>query len=495
MKTKAILVAVLAAFTVAAVAPEAHAQQPPPKKRRGNFRPEGIPGPRPTPPEAPPQLKKKPSSGKITAVVGGDVHTVTREVVRNAVLLIQDGKFLRVGQEVEIPEGATVIDAKGKVVTPGFVALSTANVGLQLTGAGKFSDALDPYDRDMKFCLGAGITTAVTEVSQGFGGRRRRSDDGTEEAPEGQAVCPCCGMAFIPYEPIFPARAEEPTPKRHAVLKFTYGDLESMFVSETPFHHLNAGALTGPENKHAWRENFRKAREYLKAQAAHEEAVKNGQRTPPPTKTVGDEMLKLAKKEIALRTDASSVGQIRDMIALAKELDYRLILDGVEEGWLTADELSAAKVSVVFTPRSSRRPRPGYEETTGSYAETAGRFEKAGVNFALKALSPSVSLDGIPGRDLTSLPLEAAFAVRGGAKEKTALAALTIVPAQMLGMADRIGSIEEGKDADLLILDGPPLDYRTYVEKAVIGGKVYYDRHIDRCYPDPLPANLKQPGN
>ena len=159
-------------------------------------------------------------------------------------------------------------------------------------------------------------------------------------------------------------------------------------------------------------------------------------------------------------------------IKLAKELDYDLILDGVHEAWLVAGELSAAKVQTVLTPRSRRRPNPGKEETTGSSIETSGTLEKAGVPFAVAPLSPSVSLDGIPGRDLTSLALEAAFAVRGGASEQTALAAVTITPARLLGLAERIGSIEEGKDADLLILDGPPLDYRTYVEKAYVGGKV-----------------------
>src|SRR5262245_26323571 len=172
------------------------------------------------------------------------------------------------------------------------------------------------------------------------------------------------------------------------------------------------------------------------------------------------------------------------MIALAKELDYNLVLSGVQESWLIAEELKKANVQTVLTPRSRRRPTPGKEETTGSSIETSGVLEKAGVPFAVTPLGNSVSLDGLPGRDLTSLMLEAAFAVRGGASEQNALASLTITPAKMLGLDKQIGSIEAGKDADLLILNGPPLDYRTITEKAIVGGKVYYDRLREKIYPD-----------
>src|SRR5438093_996181 len=124
-------------------------------------------------------------------------------------------------------------------------------------------------------------------------------------------------------------------------------------------------------------------------------------------------------------------------------------------------------------PRSRRRSLPGRDETTGSSIETSAHLEKAGVPFAITTQMSTVSLDGVyGGRDLTGLPLEAAFAVRGGCSEKTALAGLTLVPARMLGLDANIGSIEEGKDADLLIHNGPPLDYRTYVQTAIIAGKV-----------------------
>ena len=175
---------------------------------------------------------------------------------------------------------------------------------------------------------------------------------------------------------------------------------------------------------------------------------------------------------------------MRDMIRLAKELDYRLVLEDVHEGWLMPEELAEAKVSVVLTPRGRRRATPGREDRSGSSIETSAKLEKAGVPFAVATQMNTVSLDGVyGGRDLTGLALEAAFAVRGGCSEKAALAALTIVPARVLGLDKRVGSIEAGKDADLLILNGPPLDYRTYVEVALVGGKAVYDRDKDRVYP------------
>jgi imidazolonepropionase-like amidohydrolase len=432
---------------------------------------------------------KKPAP--VTAVVGADVHTVTRGVIRNGVVLIQDGKIVRVGQDVAVPAGATVIDATGKIVTPGFVAVSVSGVGLRGVGGQgggggggqtpRFADALNPFDRNLMYCLGAGITTACVEVAGGPGGRFGRDADAE---PDDTRVCPCCGLPILPTEPIGPVIPAERTPRRHAVLKMTYGDLGPMLAKESPFYHLPAGALAGPLNRHRWRETIRRAKESLKQPAAGEDDPTGFGGFGPARRTVPDEVVKLVKKEIPLRTEASSAEQMRDMIALAKELDYNLVIDDAHEAWLMAGELGSAKASVVLTPRSRRRAQPGREETSGSSIETSARLEKSGVPFAVATLGSAVSLDGIAGRDLTSLALEAAFAVRGGCSEQTALESLTIVPARMLGLAERVGSIEEGKDADLLILNGPPLDYRTYVEKAVVGGKVYYDRARDHVYPD-----------
>ncbi len=440
---------------------------------------------------------KDKNKGKVVAVVGGDVYTVTHEVIRNGTVLIKDGKIVAVGEGVKVPEGATVIDAKGKYVTPGFVAVSMAGVGVRAAGggqgrgrggqpapgagaAGKVADSLDPFDRNIKFCLGVGITTGCVELAGG-GGRGRRNRD---EATDDTQVCPCCGLAILPTEPINPRAPTTPTARRHAVLKMAYGDLDAMLVREAPFHHLPSSGLAGALNRYNWRQSIKDARKYLADLAEHEQSVKDGEPTRPPRQTVSDDLVRLVKKEIPLRTDASSVTQMRDMIRLAKELDYRLVLEDVHEGWLVPEELAEAKVSVVLTPRGRRRATPGREDTSGSSIETSAKLEKAGVPFAVATQMNTVSLDGVyGGRDLTGLPLEAAFAVRGGCSEKAALAALTIVPARQLGLDKRVGSIEAGKDADLLILNGPPLDYRTYVEVALVGGKAVYDRDKDRVYP------------
>lgn len=400
---------------------------------------------------------KKDDKNKVVAIVGADVYTVTREVIRAGTVLVQDGKILRVGQDIPIPQGATIVDAKGKYVTPGYVALSMAGVGIRSATPGiggptpqpatpsannKLADTLDPFDRNMKFCLGVGITTGCVELSGGGG--RRFGRDGFED--DDTQVCPCCGLAVLPFEPIAPRPPTTPTARRHAVLKMTYGDLDTMLVKEGPFYHLPGTGLAGALNHFNWRETLRQARKYLDDQAAHEKEVKSGSESRPPRKTVSDDVIALAKKEAALRTDVSSISQVRDMIRLAKELDYNLILEDAHEAWLMADELAEAKAAVVLTPR--------------------GR------------------LDGVyGGRDLTGFPLEAAFAVRGGCSEKAALAGLTIVPARLLGLEQRIGSIEEGKDADLLILNGPPLDYRTCVQTVFVKGKIYYEHEKERLYP------------
>ena len=443
------------------------------------------------------------------AIRGGDAYTVTQGVVRNATILLRDGKIVDIGQGLEIPAEYKIIEAQGKVITPGFISLNLANTGVTgaPTGAAQLADAMNPYDNNMRFALGVGITTGCAQLSPGgFGGRRRGSEDrflGLEadevlaalsddplEIDYGRPVslCPCCGLPALIFEPIEETPPTPITTRNHAVIKLSYGHLDGMLVKPDVFYDVVPGSLSGALNQHNWRRQIKETREYLAKLAEHEKAVQNvkeGEERPrPPAKgQVTDALIALVKGEIRLRTRAESVGEIRSMVSLAKELNYLLCLDGVTEGWLAIPELAESGAGVVITPRNRRDPRRGEEERSGSFVEMPLLLEARGIPFAVAPLSASVSLDGLAGRDLTSLPLEGAFAVRGGASQSKVLEALTIVPARMLGLADRLGSLEVGKDADVLILDGPPLDYRTYVELAFVNGRQVYDRTETPVWP------------
>lgn len=450
------------------------------------------------------------ADSNILAIVGGDIITVTRETIRNGIILIEDGEIKAVGRKVEIPENAKRIDATGMTITPGFVALNMSGVGLNASSDSKekYEDALDPFDRNISLCLGVGITTGCIEVSGSRGGGRRNYPtdsfpiterflgfDPDPSALEGMkseterdygeaiSLCPCCGLPILPTEPISTPAPTPITPRDNAVIKMSFGKLDGMLVAESVFMDLTPGSLTGALNQHTWRKQLQQARDYIKAQAEHEKATAAGKKQQPPRKPVPDGIINLVKGEVALRISANSKSAITEQVLLAKELDYDIVIEGGSEAWTVVDELSSVSAGVVYTPRRRSDPQFGEEKTSGTWVETPRVLQDSGVPFALAALSNSISLNGLAGRDLTSLPLEAAFAVRGGASERTALAALTIVPAKMMGLDDRIGSIEVGKDADLLILNGNPLDYRTYVETAVVDGRVVYERSVEKVLP------------
>lgn len=461
---------------------------------------------------AKPAAKKEAEKKEVIAVVGADIITVTREKIRNGTILIEDGKIIDLGTSVDVPEGATTIDASGKIICPGFVAIDMSGVGLRTSSSSgaKYEDGLDPFDRNISLSLGVGITTGCIQIRSGSGRPRRFSDgdgDGfptTERFPgldpdlpelmarqlplerdigEYVSTCPCCGLPILPTEPITPSRPSPIRPQKSAVIKMSYGKLDGMLVRKNAFVDVTPGALTGAMNQKNWREMLGKARQYLKDQAAHEKATAAGKKEKPPKKPVEDEILQLVKGEIALRITANTVAEMSTLIQLSKELEYDLVITGAGEGWVIPDELSDSAASVVLTPRNHRRPVFGAEDRSGTWIETPRVMEEVGVPFAVKSISGAISMVGLAGRDLTSLPLEAAFAVRGGASERKALEAITIAPARMLGIDDQVGSIEVGKDADLLILNGQPLDYRTYVETAMVNGRVVYDRREAKVLP------------
>lgn len=378
---------------------------------------------------------------QVTAIQGGDLYTITSGIIRNGTILIKDGKIWRIGQNVEIPEDANVIDAKGKVIMPGLIA-ATAQVGIAgyraLSDVDKIADSLDPFDYSISLALASGVTTAFV----------------TGDGPSGN----------------------NPIGGTNAVIKTTYGDLDSMLIKEPVVENVSF-SNTQWLRKTNFLQNLKRAQAYLRKLAEYEKTKGKDKEAKEPKKPSGiDAYIRLLRRELPARLRATTADDILAALELVDEFGIRMILEGAVEAWIVAEEIAKRDVSVIITPREKRRPNKEISGPSGSTMENAAILKKAGVKFAIVPPTMAFATWGVAGRDLMTLPMEAAFAVSGGLDEQTALEAITITAAELLGVADRVGSLQVGKDADIIILDGHPFHYNTFVEFTFINGKMLYDK-------------------
>ncbi len=380
----------------------------------------------------------------VVAIVGGEVWTVTKGIVRDGRVILRGAKIEKVGgAEVEIPTGATVIDARGKVVTPGFVT-AMAGGGLSAAGAGRIKDALDPFAIAVSLALATGVTSAYVT---GGGPARTPGGDGA----------PTLGTS-------------------NAVVKMTEGDPVAMLLKEPVMSTLAADGL-GLSARWNLRDQFRRAREYQAKFEQYEQEKKAGKMVTEPRKPAdADPVLPLIRCERRLRVTASRVTDIRWALGLVDDFGIQVAITPATEAWLIPEEIARRDVPLIILPRDRTPADERRNAASGTNPQAPGILRRAGVRFAVLPPGTGLSTGGMIGRDLLTYPLEAAFAMRGGLDEQSALEAVTILPARILGVDDRVGSLEPGKDADVLILDGDPLDYRTLVEKTFVNGKLLYDR-------------------
>ena len=388
---------------------------------------------------------------EIVAIVGGTVYPVTSPPIHRGTVIIRGKKIEAVGPELSVPDGAKVINAEGKHVSPGFVAADTSGLGLGSSG----SDAayrLDPYERNLHIALATGITTANVSGGGGFvffgGGFVRRST----------------GMSIL--------------------LKLTRGDLESMVLRAAGLNNYSLPSSQVLLNTYNAREGFREAKEYLKA-AAEAKAKKA---KPPRMSSRIASYVTILKNEQPTMVGVGSVPELQAVLDLHKAYPFDLVISGTNRTIQLAPELARRRIPVVSGVRgpgfSFDLASPVVDEDGLVSIRRPAAFTRAGVEVSLHTGTKGVSLMGLAGRDLTALGVEAGFAARGGLSEEEALKCITINPARLLKIDDRVGSLEPGKDADVLILSRDPLDYRAFVLKALINGKVYYEREKSRLFRD-----------
>lgn len=430
--------------------------------RRGP-RPEmGQPAAAPSDPAPAAKTDDKPK--QYTAIVGGDVYIGTGQRLSGATVLIGDDKIEAVGHNLTLPEGTKTIDAKGKCVSPGFVCVQGNGMG---AGRGApYVDSVNPFDPEIKQALAAGVTAFLSGAVGGGPGQ-----------PGGS----------------------------NAVIKLAYGDVRGMVLKEDAV--VGMSAALGVAEREKFEDLVKKCREYLQAVAEYPaKKAADPQAKEPAMPAGGEKLVAVLKGDAPLWLSVggmamnpfggmgrrsggknSDVDGIRQALEIAKLLGRGVVLQKPTSAWVVPDEIAATGSMVYLSPRDRLPADPTDPETTGSNLASAAILAKAGVPVAVTCPvgmfgGAGVGTGGIMGQDLNTPHLDAAFAVRGGLDNRKALRTLTLDAARILGVDRRIGSLEAGKDADVLILEGDPLHYATFVTTAMVNGKVVYEMAKEPLY-------------
>jgi imidazolonepropionase-like amidohydrolase len=384
------------------------------------------------------------------AIVGGRVVPIAGEPVDGGTVLVTDGKITAVGADVAVPDGAGVVDAAGCWVLPGFIE-AHGHVGVHEEAEGwagsdtnemtepvtahvRALDAINPADLGFRDAIAGGVL--AVNVNPGSG-----------NPIGGQTVAvKCWGRTvdeMVLREPSGMKSALGENPKR------VYGERKKM-----PSTRLGTAAVI--------RGAFVDAANYLQKIDA-EQGKPAADRKPVDRDLKLEALGKVLRREIPWRQHCHRADDIATAMRIADEFGYQLVIDHGTEAHLLADIIAAKGIPVIIGPLLTSRSKV---ELRNRSIANPGRLARAGVTIAITTDHPVVPIN--------FLAHQAALSVKEGLDPVTALRALTINPARIAGIDDRLGSIEPGKDADLAIWSGDPLNVLSRVERALIGGEQVY---------------------
>jgi imidazolonepropionase-like amidohydrolase len=396
----------------------------------------------------------------VVAIQGGKVLTVTQGVIENGTVLIENGKIAAVGADVQVPAGAKVIDARGKVVIPGLIDSGT-RLGLveipeeQTTVDSteytepvqpdlRVLDALNPRSELLRVARTEGITNALSTSA------------------EGNLVAGQCAFIRLNGDTV-----EQLVVKSPAALLINLGEpskLTYVKKDKPPTTRMGEIALI--------RQAFLKARHYRAEQEAFakKQAEGKAEKGPkhkedwkdaaPPARDLKMEALVAALDgKIPVVVRAERVSDIEVALRLAEEFGFKLVLARATAAWRLAETLGAKKIPVIVGPVQEE---PSRMESLDTRLDNAAILHRAGVPIAIQSDADT---------DVRELPFAVEYAIAHGLPDDVALAAVTINPARFFGLDDRLGSIEAGKQANLVILDGMPFYVKTHVVAEFIDGR------------------------
>ncbi len=384
----------------------------------------------------------------IILIKNGHVKTMAGPDLECGDVLIENGKIKEVGTGLTAPEGATVIDAAGRIVAPGFID-AHCHIGLDNEGMGwegmdyneivdpctpqlRGIDSINPIDEAFMNAVKGGVTTAVT----------------------GPGSANVIGGTFAAIK-LYGKRVDKMILKDPVAMKVAFGENPKRCYSnmkKSPSTRMATAALL--------REMLFKTKRYMEDK---EEAEKNGTKAPAFDMKL-EAMIPVLKKEIPLKAHAHRADDIFTSIRIAREFDVDITLDHCTDGSLIADELAEEGLPAFVGPSLGKKSKI---ELANKSFETPGILTKAGVKVSIITDAPVIPLQ--------YLPMCAGMAVKAGLDIEEAWKSITINPATAIGIAGRVGSLEAGKDADVVIHNGNPLtDIDSSVATAIIDGKIIY---------------------
>ncbi|MFC2165307.1 amidohydrolase family protein [Acidobacteriota bacterium] len=366
------------------------------------------------------------------ALKGALVHTVAGPPIENATILIEDGKIVAIGQNVSIPTGAKIIDATGKSIIPGLI--------------------------DNHSHMGAYVPNDLNEMPQPIGPENRAIDALHMSTPDWDEAVKG-GVTTIVTGP----GSGERMGGQSVTIKTFGKDLETRILKESGELKM---AINGINLSHipTIHSNFLKAREYLEKWKKYESGDKKG--PPPPRDLAMEALAKALKGEEVVRVHIMWANDIMSFLKLKDEFGFELQFIHAPEAWKVADEIAKRNVPVICMPIELAINVPE------SLLRGIVTLHKAGVKLAMHSDHPVSPQKWFR--------INASMAIRYGLPKEEALKAVTINPAEMAKVDDRVGSIAKGKDADLIVLDGPWYEATTPVDLVFVDGVIAYDRQQDK---------------
>jgi imidazolonepropionase-like amidohydrolase len=374
------------------------------------------------------------------AVTNALIYPVSSPPIEDGVLIVRDGRIVAVGENLPVPEGARILNVEGRTVMPGLIE-SHSHMGfkqLNIPATGTNNNELStPINAEVRAIDGLNSNDAAFSLALAAGVTTMNITTGSRSPNSGQAV----------------------------VVKLRGGTVEDMFLAhggmkfairaDRQFENFPASV---DEVKELLASRLRAARDYLdRHEAAEASATK-----PPPRDLELEALGKLLTREWVVGVHAHNAYDMRHAIALKKEFDLDLYIHHANGTLELAEELAAESIAVSFGPILPFRGREN--------PELAGpvRLIELGGRVAFHQDHP----DG----HQYFLRHSASLFVRKGMSKEEALKALTLYPATLFHLEERIGTLEPSKDADFLVLSGPPLDFESLVERVFIDGVEVYDR-------------------